>query len=704
MARIAKIFPKEARFMSDTMMSCERPRFVSSDSAYAQLQNSMEVVLKRYSNIHRGTGQHSLVATLLFEHARTVVLRWFGLDQEKYEVIFGDGKRLENVKDQLRRLADCHEIHAADLGLPLGVGALAVNKASLPAGAPHLPGGGTVLLVSRKAVRWAAAPDKFEAGTPNIVGVIALAKAITIVQTCRDNNVFKRGKAARPAAEILGSDLFPEHGKPLLHHLQGLVLGHEELVPVRSGVAPYIHLDNGSSTQTFRPVWEAAAATLRQPEPVLREVIDAVGKICLRFCGASDHEYQCLFTANTTDSIHVAAENMKARWQDVPDEQAVVVNTLLEHNSNELPWRYLPARQLRLPVDDQGFIDQNRLRAWLRIYNQEKRHGRQRIRLVTVSGVSNVLGTANDLEALARLAHAYQAEILVDAAQLAGHRVLRAREWDLDYVAFSGHKMYAPFGTGVLLMKKSLVRLAPQVLREIRQSGEANALGITALGKAMQLLLRVGMTELEEEEQRLTAYALERLVRVPGLCLYGLDNPQEKSFRQKGGVIAFRLGNVPHNLAAGLLAEIGGIGVRNGCFCAHLLVKRLLRIGRLRDSLDHLALILAPWLTSLLAGLVRVSLGVGSTPQDIDHLYRILNQVVSEKMSLRQRWLGRKNRGTLLPDKHSSKPALDAWARNVVQAVYQSQDPETEIAGPARKSCAVQDRDPELPKEDSREG
>ncbi len=306
-----------------------------------------------------------------------------------------------------------------------------------------------------------------------------------------------------------------------------------------------------------------------------------------------------------------------------------MLNTLLEHNSNELPWRTIPGVSLiRLPVDAEGFLDLNELEARLRAYNQEGQHGNKRIKLVTVSGASNVLGTCNDLAEISRIAHRYGARLLVDAAQLVAHRKVETAGWGIDYLAFSAHKVYAPFGVGVLLVRKGLLNFDPAELALIRASGEENVAGIAALGKALVLLQRIGLDIIQEEEQALTARALRGLAQVPGLKLYGVKDPDSSRFAQKGGVIAFDLGNILPSRVAGALAERGGIGVRYGCHCAHLLIKRLVGVPPLLEQLQGLILILFPRVA--LPGIVRVSLGIENSAEDVDALIDVLDEIAGQ--------------------------------------------------------------------------
>ena len=343
--------------------------------------------------------------------------------------------------------------------------------------------------------------------------------------------------------------------------------------------------------------------------------------------GAPLADHDVIFTSNTTEAINLVAESLRNEAE--PGSESVVLNTLLEHNSNELPWRTIPGVSLiRLPVDDEGFLDLNELEALLRAYNQEGLHGNQRIKLVAVSGASNVLGTCNDLVEISRIVHRYGARLLVDAAQLVAHRKVEMAGWGIDYLAFSAHKVYAPFGTGVLLARKGLLRFGSAEQELIRSSGEENAVGIAALGKALLLLQRIGLDVIREEEQALTARALAGMARVPGLKLYGVKDPDSPRFAQKGGVIAFDLGNMlPSRVAKGL-AERGGIGVRYGCHCAHLLIKHMLHVPPLLQQFQGVMLTLVPRLS--LPGVVRVSLGIENSADDVDTLLRVLTGIARQ--------------------------------------------------------------------------
>ncbi len=328
--------------------------------AFVELERGVRAALETYSNVHRGTGHNSLVSTALFEQARDIVLEYLGLDKDRYVVVFCTPWRSGILKAQLKP-ASYHTVSSQDIGLPLGIRALAVERKALPKGVPFQTGGGTVKMVYHNSVIWADAPDRFEAGTPNIVNVIALAKALRLIEHS-GNDVFKeQTDRVSTAAEILYQDEFLGYwGKELLLELSRAMVGRDVRVPTAEGEKPYINLDNGASTPTFSPIWDVVCQTWRQPEHVRQEIVGKVKEICAEFLGAPLEEYDVIFVSNTTEAINIAAQSLGGDSGE--DTEPVVVNTLLEHHSNELPWRYTPGASLiRLPVDDEGFVDLDEL-------------------------------------------------------------------------------------------------------------------------------------------------------------------------------------------------------------------------------------------------------------------------------------------------------------------------------------------------------
>jgi selenocysteine lyase/cysteine desulfurase len=593
-------------------------------TAFDELERAVHAALETYSNVHRGSGHHSQVSTHLFEQARGIVLEHLGLSARQYVVIFGTPRSAGMLTAQLEpgRYATAS---SRDVGLPLGVRALAVEREALPERPPDLTGGGTARLVGPDWVMWAGTPDRFEAGTPAIVNVIAFAKALRLTRRLGAHAFESPADAARTATEILRVDELQRYsGRALLHELRQTLIGRGVRVPTVNGDQPFVNLDNGASTPTFEPIWGAVRQAWRQPVGVQQDLIQETRSIVADAVGAPASAYDVIFTANTTDAINLVAEH--AGLTGGNGAQPVVINTLLEHNSNELPWRSVPGASLvRLPMDAEGFLDLAELEALLRAYNEGGLHGAKRVTLVAVTGASNVLGVFTNLAAIAPIVHRYGARLLVDGAQLVAHRAIGMATAGIDYLAFSAHKVYAPFGTGVLVARKGLLALNAVEAERIRSDGEENVGGIAALGKALVLLQRIGMTVIQEEEQTLTARALRGLARIPGIKVFGIAHPESASFAHKGGVIPFGLKGVIAHTVARRLAARGGIGVRSGCHCAHLTVKRLAAIPPWAEQFQRV--ILTVLRRFELPGVVRVSLGIENTEADVDALLSIVDGV-----------------------------------------------------------------------------
>jgi selenocysteine lyase/cysteine desulfurase len=635
--------------------------FQPRDEAFAELERGVRTALETYSNVHRGSGHNSLVSTHLYEQAREIVLETLGLDKNQYTIVFSTPRQAELLQARLK--AKSYQILSSqDIGLPLGLRALAVEKKALPGGIPFQTGGGTARLGSLGWVVWAKAPDKFEPGTPAIVNVIAFARALRLLQYFGED-IFQSANAdQRTAVEILYHDeLEPYTGQEMLAELRRTLIGQRVHVPTLEGTQPFINLDNAASTPTFTPIWNAVCQAWRQPQPAQQEIIHEVKSICADVLGAPLAAYDVIFTANTTEAINLAAESL--RHESEPGVEPVVVNTLLEHNSNELPWRTLRGFSLlRLPVDAEGFVDLNELETLLRVYNQQHQYGKKRIKLVAVSGASNVLGTFNNLVEISRIAHRYGVRLLVDAAQMVAHRKIEMDACGIDYLAFSAHKSYAPFGSGALVVHKGLLRFSPTELAQIQASGEENIGGIAALGKALVLLRRIGLNVIQEEEQALTARALRGLAQIPGVGIYGIQNPESPRFAQKGGVIVFRLGGLMANQVAKELAERGGIGVRSGCHCAHMLIKHLLNVSPGLEQFQRVILSLFPHLS--LPGLTRISLGIENTPEDVDTLLQVLGKIARQPPARMD------NPFVSNPPQTDIEQKMDNFARAAAQRVY----------------------------------
>lgn len=599
------------------------------------LEKSLFEALKTYSNVHRGSGHKSMASTALFEHARHIVLEYLGLDPRKYQVIFCTPYQAEILMKKLRR-GTCKIASSVSLALNLAVRAIAVRRATLPGGAPPLSGGGTARLISTEWAIWDRPPAKFEAGTPAIINVVAFARALQLAKKFGED-LFKNNPEPPSTIEtILHKDQLDKfEGRELLYELRNTRIGLDQLVPTTRGPMNFINFDSSASTPTFGPVWDTFRRTLYADQvngdKTLQDKIpEEVRKICADFLGAPASDYEIFFTSNTTEGINLVAGSLARA--ELKDDHPVVLGTLMEHSSNDLPWRTVPGHSLiRVPVDREGFIDVDGLENLLEAYNRKGEHGNKRIRLVAVSAASNVLGTCNNMKQISEIVHGYDAHLLVDGAQLVAHRKIDIAGNGLDYFVFSGHKLYAPFGCGVLVVRKGLLQYAPEDRKTILASGEENLAGIAAMGKALQILGRIGMEVIEKEEQELTALMLSGLQEIPGMKIVGIREYDEKKLAKRVGVIPFNLGNMVSFGVGKKLAIQSGIGVRVGCHCAHILVKHVLGVGPGLEKFQRIMQTLIPAMS--FPGVVRVSLGIENTRQDVVTLLSALKQISDKSHS-----------------------------------------------------------------------
>lgn len=599
---------------------------VKAATSFDELEKSIHVALETYSNVHRGSGHNSIVTTQLFDKAREIILDYLGVDKKRYMVVFCTPIGAERIQKQLKE-GHYMILSSHDIGLSLGVCAVAVKKKALPEEVPFHTGGGTAKLTSQKWIIWASVPEKFEAGTPQIINVIAFAKALNIIKNSRIDAFENVISEPVHVNDLLYKDeLLSYTGKHLLNQLKLKMIGYGKEVPTIHGNKPFVNLDNAASTQTFEPVFESFCKTLRASDQVKREIISEVQDIVCDFLNCPLKEYDIIFTGNTTESVNLIAQDYKGKdWKGI---EPVVLGTIMEHTSNDLPWRMFKNESyLRLKVDDDGFIDLKELEQTLILYNQQKESGNKRIKLISITGCSNVLGVCNNFREISRIAHNYDAQVMVDAAQLVAHRQINIRDLGVDYLAFSAHKIYSPFGTGVLITKKGILNFSEEELSQIKQSGEENTAGIASLGKMLLIMQRIGMDVITQEEHILTRKLLCELNTIQGIQVYGIKDTESSNFVHKAGVVVFTHNKLFSNKLGKQLALYGGIGIRFGCHCAHIIVKKLLK---LTPPLERIQWGIQKMLPKMqLPGVARVSIGLANNENDIDRFISTLKEITA---------------------------------------------------------------------------
>lgn len=393
------------------------------------------------------------------------------------------------------------------------------------------------------------------------------------------------------------------------------VVGADLGVPSRSGTVRYGNLDHAASTPALAAVKQAVDTALGSYASVHRGAgwasrltsawYEQARDEVARFVGARTCD-EVVFTRTTTDSWNLLARVLPA--------DAVVLAFESEHHSTLLPWG--PDRTVRLPVPSS--IDDALARL-----DQALATRPAPARLVVLSAASNVTGEVWPVERFAAVAHAHGARLAVDAAQLAAHRPIDLGRWDADYLAFSGHKVYAPFGAGVLVGRQDWLDAGSPYLvgggatRSVTQfatswqtgparheGGSPNVVGAIALAAACATISG-HWDAIVRHEARLLEQLRSGLRSVPGVRLLSIRDGDEDGV----GVVAFTVAGLDPALVSQVLSWEHGLGVRDGKFCAHLLVDRLL------DERPS-------------ATAVRASIGLGTTPEAVDRLVVGLRRLV----------------------------------------------------------------------------
>ncbi|WP_435597687.1 aminotransferase class V-fold PLP-dependent enzyme [Streptomyces anulatus] len=436
------------------------------------------------------------------------------------------------------------------------------------------------------------------------------------------------------------------------------VLGQNVTVPlVTGGEVTYAALDYAASAPALQRVWDDVAAYAPYYGSVHRgagylsqlstDLFENSRRTVAEFLGCRADD-QVVFTRSTTDSLNLLAAAIPA------DCQVFVYET--EHHASLLPWRDAQVTYLNAPRTPAQAVE-----SLERALADRDPYGPA---LVCVTGASNVTGELWPVKELAAAAHAHGARIVLDAAQLAPHHPVDIAELDVDWVAFSGHKLYAPFGSGVLAGRADWLQAAEPYLagggasRKVarradggvdvdwhttaarHEAGSPNVIGVYSIASACKALTEAGFEGLVAREQELVGRVREGLAEVPEvrvLSLFGDDAPRV-------GVISFvvRGWNSSH-FAAALSAEYG-IGVRDGLFCAHPLVRTLLGSDP-QDPGECGAPEAEPGERSLNA--IRVSFGAGTPDEHIDRFLRAVSELVRDGA----RWNYRTEDGRCVPDR-----------------------------------------------------
>ncbi|MGI6258609.1 MAG: aminotransferase class V-fold PLP-dependent enzyme [Anaerolineaceae bacterium] len=360
---------------------------------------------------------------------------------------------------------------------------------------------------------------------------------------------------------------------------------------------PMVYLDNAATTQKPQVVIDAISDYYRASNANIHrgnhslairatQAYEEVRKKVAAYLNAASPD-EIIFTRGTTESINLVAYSFGQAFVQPGDE---IIVSQLEHHSNYVPWHLMCQRRgaifRTIPFNENGELD---LEAFQQLLNEKTR-------LVAINHISNSLGTVNPIEKIVKLAHEANVPVLVDGAQAVQHTAHDVQAMGADFYAFSGHKMYAPMGVGVLYAKRPwLEKLPPflsggemidqvtpekvtfNVLPYKFEAGTPNVADVIGLGAAIDYLNQFDFAELEAYEDELLEYGLGLLSEIPGLKIYG--NPQKRS-----AILPFNVEGIQH-YDMGILLDSKGIAVRTGQHCTQPIMDALHISGTVRASL-----------------------------------------------------------------------------------------------------------------------
>lgn len=406
--------------------------------------------------------------------------------------------------------------------------------------------------------------------------------------------------------------------------LRKLFVGLDKKVNVegKGRIIP-INFDNAATTPPFKRVMKKILETSEYYGSIERgdgqkslycsDLYEESRNYLLKYFNASEDIYTAIFVANTTDGLNMLSNIL------INSKDDIVITTRMEHHSNDLPWRG-KCNLKYVEVREDGRININDIEELVDKY-------RERIKYITITGASNVTGYINDIKRIAKLIHKYGGKIIVDGAQLVPHKRVSMCQEDssenIDFLVFSGHKIYAPFGSGAIIGLKESFNMNPPdskgggtvdlVLddREIwlntpekNEAGTPNLFGAVAIMEAMKEVERIGFDTIEKNEKELLKYIIDGLKDLSRVRLYA-DN---ENINDRLGILVFTIDGMSYEEVGEKLSEVRGIGVRQGGFCSHPYTRRVLGIAD-NELQNYISKNGVP-------GLVRVSLGIYNTKKE----------------------------------------------------------------------------------------
>ncbi|MBI64881.1 MAG: aminotransferase [Candidatus Marinimicrobia bacterium] len=382
---------------------------------------------------------------------------------------------------------------------------------------------------------------------------------------------------------------------------------------------------------------------------------DWIHRKILDFVHADPDKYTCFFMGS---GVTAGMNRMAKVFKRLRPERDMVLVSIMEHHSNDLPHRKHGGKVMHIPVytseSSMGSINIEVVEKYLQQFSD-------RINYISITGLSNVTGIINPINKIAKLAHKYGVYIIVDAAQMAAHVPIYMsgfddEELEIDALLFSGHKTYAPGSPGVIIARKSFMELiepeevgggmvdkvfpdnyfVAKKFPDREEAGTPNILGAITLGSSIHVLESIGMEKILKEDMQLTNYAMELMSNINDVYIYGDNNTKNCP---RAGTISFNIKDMDHGLVAAILNDYYNIAVRNECFCAHPYVEKMLHDSHAKeiDSLEcqdnNLLWTVEPWM-----GMIRASFGLYTKKEDIDFLISALQEISNDKEKFKKEY------------------------------------------------------------------
>ena len=406
--------------------------------------------------------------------------------------------------------------------------------------------------------------------------------------------------------------------------LRKLFVGLDKKVNIngKGRIVP-INFDNAATTPPFKRVVKRVLETTEYYGSIARgdgqksqycsDLYEECRRYILKYFNAPEEIYTAIFVGNTTDGLNKLSNIL------INNKEDIVITTRMEHHSNDLPWRNKCDLKY-VEVNEDGRININEIEELIERY-------KEKVKYITITGASNVTGYINDIRKISGLIHKYGGKIIVDGAQLVPHKKIYMYKKDslenIDFLVFSGHKIYAPFGSGAIIgLRKDFNNNLPDTkgggtveyvidnnqlwlnTPEKNEAGTPNLFGAVAIMEAMKEIEKIGFERIEKNEKELLQDLINGLKELNRVKLYA-DND---CIDDRLGILVFTIDGMKYYEVGEKLSEIKAIGVRQGGFCSHPYTRRVLGIpnNQLQEYINK----------NGIPGLVRVSLGIYNSKKE----------------------------------------------------------------------------------------